>query len=248
MNMKLKLLSAIFILCMLSLVFAQGTQDVTGQNVINSANSYLQQNAQNFGVSYSDLNLVNAKAKVSASESVCYWTVQYRQTYHSITVYGTSLRLCMDENAKVIESIKVPAANDPNYMVQQSLLTYPNIQLVPNINISANPAITKDAVKEILKQRYGQNIQFDETNEPVLMILDINSPKLTWYSNFLLPVGKYVFVDAQNGQILWENNNWVTDAVVGNENGSTSILVAAVIVVLIILGASYFILKSKKLK
>ena len=234
-------LTPILLLFLFSFALAQQPQDITKQRILDAANQYVLENIDNFGVSFSDLKLIDILPDISSTTSTCPWTVIYNQSYKSIPVYGGRLVLCIDKNAKVIEEIEVPAANDQKFMVKQSMI---NSSLVKNINISVEPKIDKNGFANIVKQKYPS---FIAAKEPTLLILGINYPKLVWFYSISLPIGRDVYVDAQNGEILWDTQNWVSGKdVIQNPIQPDNLTIVGLIVLIIIVTGAILVLKRKK--
>jgi hypothetical protein len=113
--------------------------------------------------------------------------------------------------------------------------------------------ISKEQIIEILKTKYsselnGKEISYWAPNETTGgPILYIYANKLAWFTNIAYPVGKGIFIDAQNGEIIWEFQNWVSGKdVIQNPIQSDNLAMVGLIVLIIIVAGAILVLKRKK--
>lgn len=117
-------------------------------------------------------------------------------------------------------------------------------RLTTGITAPTTPIITSDEAIRIAKERYNQ-ARFELEKDPELVIYE---NKLVWRLNIFAPISKEVMIDSQNGEIVLERNNFVSegnDAIpINQKHANIYYYIIPIIGVLAII--AYFILKKKK--
>lgn len=200
------------------------------------ADSLIKNSEDELGVSFNDLKI--RSVTFSADPNYDYYNpsaaIWYDHYFNGIPVFDSALSL--------------------NINAYGTIWSGKN-RLITDITAPTAPIITADDSIQIAKKRYNQ-IKLNLEKAPELYIFSYPSAlyyeskanKLAWHLNLLQPVGKEIMIDSQNGEIILENQNFVT----GNSNipltqkqtANIYYFLIPIIVILPIL--AYFILKKRK--
>lgn len=155
------------------------------------ADHFITNSEADLGMSLSDLKftevLLTSQADIDYHNPSA--AVRYVQYYHDIPVYDSRVQIDINAYGTVVGRM--------------------DMHFISDITAPATPKITSEEAIQLAKDHYSKEA-LDLEKDPELYVY--SADKLVYRLNIMGDVGKELFLDADNGDIVLERQNWVDQA------------------------------------